>query len=26
MHEAFTRRLMGNLKGSNHILTETFKK
>jgi hypothetical protein len=25
MHEAFARRLMGNLKGSNHILTETFK-
>jgi hypothetical protein len=26
MHEAFTRRLMGNLKGSDHILTETFKR
>jgi hypothetical protein len=26
MHEAFARRLMGNLKGSEHILTETFRK
>lgn len=26
MAEAFTRRLMGNLKGSEHILTETFRK
>jgi len=26
MHESFARRLMGNLKGSEHILTETFKR
>jgi hypothetical protein len=26
MHEAFARRLMGNLKGSEHILTETFRR
>jgi hypothetical protein len=26
MHEAFARRLMGNLKGSEHILRETFRK
>jgi hypothetical protein len=26
MAEAFARRLMGNLKGSEHILTETFRK
>jgi hypothetical protein len=26
MHEAFNRRLIGNLKGSEYILTETFKR
>ena len=26
MQEAFTRRMRGNLKGSEHILTETFKR
>jgi hypothetical protein len=26
MHEAFARRLMNNLKGSEHILTETFRR
>lgn len=26
MHEAFARRLRGNLKGSEYILTETFKR